>query len=56
MPAAASRRTLIIGMRDFDFLLEDRAHFVPRHAHTDDPNEDNILFDVWDGMTARRSR
>ncbi len=40
--------TLIIGLRDFDFLLEDRAHFVPRHAHTDDPSEDNILFDIWD--------
>ncbi len=40
--------TLIIGMRDFDFLLEDRARFIPRHAHTDDPNEDNILFDIWD--------
>jgi glycine/sarcosine N-methyltransferase len=40
--------TLITGIRDFDFLLEDRPHFIPRYAHTDDPSEDNILFDVWD--------
>ncbi len=40
--------TLIIGIRDFDFLLEDRAQFIPRYAHTDDPSEDHILFDVWD--------
>jgi glycine/sarcosine N-methyltransferase len=40
--------SVIIGMRDFDFMLEDRPRFVPRHAHTDDPSEDNILFDVWD--------
>ncbi len=40
--------TLVIGMRDFDFMLEDRPRFVPRHAHMDDPNEENILFDVWD--------
>ncbi len=40
--------TLLIGMRDFDFLLEDRPRFVPRQAHTDNPYEENILFDVWD--------
>jgi glycine/sarcosine N-methyltransferase len=40
--------TLLIGIRDFDFLLEDRPRFVPRHAHTDDPQQDHILFDVWD--------
>jgi glycine/sarcosine N-methyltransferase len=40
--------TLVIGIRDFDFLLEDRPRFIPRHAHTDDPNQDHILFDVWD--------
>ncbi len=40
--------TLVIGMRDFDFMLEDRPTFVPRHIHTEDPNEDKILFDVWD--------
>jgi glycine/sarcosine N-methyltransferase len=40
--------TLMIGIRDFDFLLEDRPRFVPRHVHTEDPNQDYILFDVWD--------
>ncbi|HLY25728.1 MAG TPA: class I SAM-dependent methyltransferase [Aggregatilineales bacterium] len=40
--------SLVIGIRDFDFLLEDRPKFVPRYAHTDDPNQDHILFDVWD--------
>jgi len=39
---------VVIGMRDYDFLLEDRPRFVPRHVHTDDPNQDYILFDVWD--------
>jgi SAM-dependent methyltransferase len=40
--------TLVIGIRDFDFLLEDRPRFVPRHVHDDDPNTQHILFDVWD--------
>lgn len=40
--------TVLIGMRDYDFLLEDRARFVPRQLHTDDPQQDYILFDVWD--------
>ncbi len=39
---------LLIGMRDFDFLLEDRPRFIPRQLHTDDPERDVILFDVWD--------
>lgn len=39
---------LLIGMRDFDFMLEDRPRFVPRQLHTDDPDSDVILFDVWD--------
>ncbi len=40
--------TLVIGVRDFDFLLEDRPNFIPQHIHTEDPTEDNIVFDVWD--------
>ncbi|MEP7286516.1 MAG: methyltransferase domain-containing protein [Chloroflexota bacterium] len=40
--------TVLIGIRDFDFLLEDRPRFVPRQAHTDDPENEHILFDVWD--------
>jgi glycine/sarcosine N-methyltransferase len=39
---------LVIGIRDFDMLLEDRPRFVPRQAHLDDPERDHILFDVWD--------
>jgi glycine/sarcosine N-methyltransferase len=39
---------LVIGMRDFDFMLEDRPRFVPRQFHDDDPNSDHILFDVWE--------
>jgi glycine/sarcosine N-methyltransferase len=40
--------TLLIGMRDFDVMLEDRPRFVPRQAHLDDPERDVILFDIWD--------
>jgi glycine/sarcosine N-methyltransferase len=40
--------SLVIGIRDFDFLLEDRPRFMPRQTHTDDPDQDFILFDVWD--------
>ncbi len=39
--------TLIVGIRDFDILLEDRPRFVPSQFH-DDPNEQHILFDIWD--------
>ncbi len=39
--------TLVIGIRDFDFMLEDRPRFVPRHVH-DGSEQDTILFDVWD--------
>ena len=38
--------TLIIGIRDFDLLLEDRPRFVPGQFHDD--GEQNILFDIWD--------
>jgi ubiquinone/menaquinone biosynthesis C-methylase UbiE len=39
--------TLVIGIRDYDFMLEDRPRFVPRHVH-DGAEQDYILFDVWD--------
>jgi SAM-dependent methyltransferase len=39
---------LVVGVRDFDLLAEDRPRFVPRQLHTEDPNADFILFDVWD--------
>jgi SAM-dependent methyltransferase len=39
--------TLLIGIRDFDFLLEDRPRFIPRHIHNENDLE-TILFDVWD--------
>jgi hypothetical protein len=39
--------TVIIGIRDFDFLLEDRPRFIPGQFH-DDPDEQHILFDIWD--------
>ncbi len=39
--------TLIIGIRDFDLLLEDRPRLIPGQFH-DDPDEQNILFDIWD--------
>lgn len=38
---------LIIGMRDFDMILEDRIRFVPGQFH-DGPDEQFILFDIWD--------
>jgi glycine/sarcosine N-methyltransferase len=40
--------TLIIGMRDYDMLLEDRPNFVPRQVHTTDQDHDYILFDLWE--------
>src|SRR5262249_30305935 len=39
--------TVIIGIRDFDFLLEDRPRFIPGQFH-DYPDEQHILFDIWD--------
>lgn len=39
---------LVIGIRDFELMLEDRPRFVPRQAHIDDPECDHILFDIWD--------
>lgn len=39
---------LTIGLRDFDLLIEDRPRFVPRHLHDTDPNQDVIVFDVYD--------
>lgn len=38
---------LLIGLRDFDTMLEDRLRFVPGQFH-DDPDERNIFFDIWD--------
>ncbi|MHB8625438.1 MAG: class I SAM-dependent methyltransferase [Aggregatilineales bacterium] len=38
---------LIVGIRDFDFLLEDRPRFIPGQFH-DNPDEQHILFDIWD--------
>ncbi len=38
---------LIIGIRDFDMMDEDRARYVPGQFH-DDPDEQHILFDIWD--------
>ena len=38
---------VVIGVRDYDFMLEDRPRFVPRQFHEDD-EQDVILFDVWD--------
>ncbi|MBN2303411.1 MAG: class I SAM-dependent methyltransferase [Anaerolineae bacterium] len=38
---------LLIGMRDFEPLLEDRPRFIPGRVH-DDPNEQIITFDLWD--------
>jgi glycine/sarcosine N-methyltransferase len=38
---------LLIGMRDFEPLLEDRPRFVPGRVH-DEPEEQIISFDVWD--------
>ena len=39
--------TLIIGIRDFDFLLQDRPRFIPGQFH-DNPDQQHILFDIWD--------
>ncbi len=38
---------LLIGMRDYDFLLEDRPRMIPGQFH-DAPGEQHILFDIWD--------
>lgn len=38
---------LIIGMRDFDHLLEDRPRMIPGQFH-DGEDEQHILFDIWD--------
>lgn len=38
---------LLIGMRDFEPLLEDRPRFWPGRIH-DMPDEQIITFDVWD--------
>lgn len=38
---------LVIGIRDFDFLIEDRPRFVPGQFH-DEMGEQHILFDIWD--------
>ncbi len=38
---------LLVGMRDFELLLEDRPRFVPGRVH-DEPQEQIITFDIWD--------
>ncbi len=38
---------LIVGIRDFDFLIEDRPRFIPGQFH-DNPDQQHILFDIWD--------
>lgn len=38
---------VLIGMRDFEPLLEDRPRFWPGRIH-DESNEQIITFDVWD--------
>lgn len=38
---------LLIGMRDFEPLIEDRPRFVPGRVH-DEPQEQVITFDIWD--------
>jgi len=40
--------TVVVGIRDFDLLLEDRPRFVPGQIHDEDTKRDFILFDVWD--------
>ena len=40
--------TVLIGIRNFELLVEDRPRFVPRHVHVDENENENILFDVWD--------
>ncbi len=39
--------TLIVGIRDFDMLIEDRPRMVPGQFH-DAPDQQHILFDIWD--------
>jgi SAM-dependent methyltransferase len=39
--------TVLIGMRDFEPLLEDRPRFWPGRIH-DGPDQQIITFDVWD--------
>jgi glycine/sarcosine N-methyltransferase len=39
---------LIVGMRDFDWLLEHRPRFLPGVAHTDPDGEEFITFDLWE--------
>ncbi len=38
---------LLIGMRDFEPLLEDRPRFIPGRVH-DEPGEQIITFEIWD--------
>jgi len=38
---------LLVGMRDFEPLIEDRPRFVPGRVH-DEPQEQVITFDIWD--------
>jgi SAM-dependent methyltransferase len=38
---------LLIGIRDYDAILEDRLRFVPGQFH-DDPSQRDIFFDIWD--------
>ncbi|MBN1563856.1 MAG: class I SAM-dependent methyltransferase [Anaerolineae bacterium] len=38
---------LLIGLRDFETLIEDRPRFLPGRIH-DGPEEQIITFDVWD--------
>ncbi len=38
---------LLVGMRDFELLLEDRPRFWPGRVH-DEPQEQIITFDIWD--------
>lgn len=38
---------LVVGIRDYDTILEDRLRFVPGQFH-DDPGQRDIFFDIWD--------
>jgi SAM-dependent methyltransferase len=38
---------VVVGMRDYDMIIEDRIRFVPGQFH-DGPDEQFILFDIWD--------
>ena len=38
---------LLVGMRDFEPLLDDRPRFWPGRVH-DEPDEQIITFDIWD--------